>query len=94
MSLGEPVKGANPKAHTTNMPQSQPAVNPPATRGTHPIVIPATVADLHALREAISPARLGTYLKRTHYNARLALDLYAWNIRAGAADADAAGLDR
>lgn len=48
-------------------------------------MIPATVADLHALRDAISPQRLGTYLRRTHYNSRRALDLHAWNIRAGAA---------
>lgn len=54
-------------------------------QGVRQVVIPATAADLHALRDAISPARLGTYLKRTHYNARRALDLYAWNIRAGAA---------
>lgn len=46
---------------------------------------PRTAADLAALREAISPARLSTYLRRTHGNERRALELYAWNIRAGAA---------
>lgn len=45
---------------------------------------PARVADIVALREAISAARLSTYLKRTHGNVRRAFDLYAWNIRAGA----------
>src|SRR3954468_24302028 len=59
------------------MASPDPPVNPPH--------FPARVADLAALREAISPARLSTYLRRTHGNARRALDLYAWNIRAGAA---------
>jgi len=44
-----------------------------------------TAADLRALQEAISPARLQTYLRQTHYNARRALALYEWNVRAGAA---------
>ncbi|HEU4453692.1 MAG TPA: hypothetical protein VFR81_11565 [Longimicrobium sp.] len=44
-----------------------------------------TAADLRALQEAISPARLGTYLRQTHYNARRAIALYEWNVRAGAA---------
>jgi hypothetical protein len=38
-----------------------------------------------ALREAISAARLGTYIRHAHRNLRLALDLYAWNAHAGAA---------
>lgn len=42
-------------------------------------------ADLAALTEAISSARLSTYLRRSHGNARRAFDLYAWNVRAGAA---------
>jgi hypothetical protein len=46
---------------------------------------PSTVDDINALREAISPARLGTYLKRSHGNVRRALDLYAWNVQASAA---------
>jgi hypothetical protein len=48
-------------------------------------LFPLRAADLAALTEAISPARLSTYLRRTHGNARRALDLYAWNVRAGAA---------
>jgi hypothetical protein len=44
-----------------------------------------TAADLRALQEAISPARLRTYLRQTHYNARRAIALYEWNVRAGAA---------
>lgn len=37
------------------------------------------------LREAISSPRLRTYLRAAHHNSRSALELYAWNIRAGAA---------
>lgn len=47
--------------------------------------IPSTAAELRALEEAISPARLATYLRVCHFNARRALDLYEWNKRAGAA---------
>jgi hypothetical protein len=57
-----------------------PLVKPPPV-----VYFPARVADIVALREAISPARLSTYLKRTHGNVRRAFDLYAWNVRAGAA---------
>lgn len=46
---------------------------------------PRTVDDINALREAVSPARLGTYLKRSHGNVRRAFDLYAWNVQASAA---------
>ncbi len=54
---------------------------------TFPSVNPVarTAADLRALQEAISPARLQTYLRQTHFNARRALALYEWNVRAGAA---------
>jgi hypothetical protein len=48
-------------------------------------LFPLRAADLAALTEAFSQARLSTYLRRTHGNARRALDLYAWNVRAGAA---------
>ena len=47
--------------------------------------VPATAVEIHALRIAISPERLGTYVRRAHGNMRRALDLYAWNCRAGAA---------
>lgn len=57
-----------------------PQVNPRSVAG-----FPATAAELAALRDAISPARLTTYLRRAHGNARRALDLYAWNIQAAAA---------
>jgi len=57
-----------------------PPVKPPPVAS-----FPSRVADIVALREAISPARLSTYLKRTHGNVRRAFDLYAWNVRAGAA---------
>ena len=46
---------------------------------------PTTVSDINALREAISPARLGTYLERSQRNVRRAFDLYAWNVQASAA---------
>jgi len=46
---------------------------------------PSTASDINALREAISPARLGTYLKRSQRNVRRAFELYAWNVQAGAA---------
>lgn len=46
---------------------------------------PSTAAEIRALRHAISPARLTTYVRRAHGNARRALDLYAWNVNAGAA---------
>jgi len=61
------------------MSQPPTLVNPPV------IHFPARVADIVALKDAISPARLSTYLKRTHGNVRRALDLYAWNIHAGTA---------
>jgi hypothetical protein len=61
------------------MSQVAPAVKAPV------LLFPARAADIVALTEAISPARLSTYLSRTHGNMRRALDLYAWNIRAGAA---------
>jgi hypothetical protein len=57
-----------------------PPVNPPPVA-----LFPTRAADIIALRDAISPARLSTYLKRTHGNVRRAFDLYAWNVRAGAA---------
>jgi hypothetical protein len=63
------------------MPSNEPAVKPSVSRETHAL----SVSDLHALREAISPPRLGTYLRSTEYNSRRALKLYAWNMRAGAA---------
>jgi hypothetical protein len=46
---------------------------------------PRTVSEINALREAISPARLGTYLKSSQGNVRRAFDLYAWNVQASAA---------
>jgi hypothetical protein len=61
------------------MPDSPVRVNPGYTSG-----FPATAAGVAALREAISPARLATYLRRTHGNTRRALDLYTWNIQAAA----------
>jgi hypothetical protein len=61
------------------MSQLAPLVKPPV------LPFPARAADIVALTQAISPARLSTYLRRTHGNARRALDLYAWNIEAGAA---------
>ena len=51
----------------------------------NPAQYPSTARELAALREAISPARLTTYLRHAHGNARQALELYAWNMRAGAA---------
>jgi hypothetical protein len=56
----------------------------------HPVnlptrVVPATAAEVRALREAISPARLTTYVRRAHGNTRRAFDLYAWNVEAAAA---------
>lgn len=50
-----------------------------------PVVKPAaslTVRDIDALREAISPARLATYVRHAQGNVRRALRLYAWNVRA------------
>lgn len=47
--------------------------------------IPSSAAELRALQDAISPARLHTYLRQTHSNARRALQLYEWNVRASAA---------
>jgi hypothetical protein len=46
---------------------------------------PIPVSEIRALREAISPARLRTYLRLAHHNSRRALDRYAANTRAGAA---------
>jgi hypothetical protein len=50
-----------------------------------PLVNPGSAAQITALTDAISTARLSTYLRRSHGNVRRALDLYEWNIRAGAA---------
>jgi hypothetical protein len=50
-----------------------------------PVQYPSTARELAALREAISPARLTTYMRHAHGNARQALELYAWNMRAAAA---------
>jgi hypothetical protein len=49
-----------------------------------PLVEPTslTVREIDALREAISPARLGTYVRHAQGNVRRALRLYAWNVRA------------
>jgi hypothetical protein len=58
------------------MPSSAPGVKPR---------FPETASDISALREAISPERLATYLKRAHSNVRRAFDLYAWNVQASAA---------
>lgn len=55
-------------------------VNPPAQPA-----FPTTAAEVKALRQAISPARLTTYIRHAHGNARRALQLYAWNVNAGAA---------
>lgn len=44
-----------------------------------------SAARIAALTDAISTARLSTYLRHSHGNARRALELYEWNIRAGAA---------
>lgn len=62
------------------MPSNLLRVNPPP-----PAAFPTTAAELRALRNALSPARLTTYIRRAHGNARRALDLYAWNVNAGAA---------
>ncbi|HYW05906.1 MAG TPA: hypothetical protein VE913_03055 [Longimicrobium sp.] len=50
-----------------------------------PALFPATASEIRALSDAISPARLSTYRKRAHENARRALALYAWNVDAAAA---------
>ena len=71
---------ANPKAHALNMPSNPLPVNP-----SRPAAFPATAAELRALQNALSPARLTTYIRRAHGNARRALDLYAWNVNAGTA---------
>jgi hypothetical protein len=55
---------------------------------TAPLVNPApslTVREINALREAISPARLATYVRHAQGNVRRALRLYAWNVRAAQA---------
>jgi hypothetical protein len=62
------------------MPHNLPQVNPSPLA-----VFPATAAELRALQAALSPARLTTYVRRAHGNARRALDLCAWNVNAGAA---------
>jgi hypothetical protein len=62
------------------MPSSLLRVNP-----SPPAAFPATAAEIRALRDALSPARLTTYIRRAHGNTRRALDLYAWNVNAGAA---------
>jgi hypothetical protein len=46
---------------------------------------PRTAHDIISLREAISPARLSTYLSHAHNNVRRAFDLYGWNVQAAAA---------
>jgi hypothetical protein len=74
------MPGANPKAHAFNMPSLSLHVN-----RSSPPAFPATASELRALREAISPARLTTYERRAHGNARRALDLYVWNVNAAAA---------
>lgn len=50
-----------------------------------PAHFPATASEIRALSHAISSARLSTYRKRAHGNARRALALYAWNVDAAAA---------
>jgi len=50
-----------------------------------PPPFPVTARDYAELREAISPARLTTYLRHAGGNHRLALELYAGNVNAGAA---------
>lgn len=54
-----------------------PPVNPPEYA--------LTAQDIAELREAISPARLRTYLRHAHGNSRLALELYARNMEEAAA---------
>jgi hypothetical protein len=71
------LPGANPKAHEINMHTPDPVVKPL-------LLQPITARETIALRDAISPARLTTYLRHAHRNMRLALELYAWNVRAGA----------
>jgi len=44
-----------------------------------------TVREIDALREAISPPRLATYVRHAQGNVRRALRLYAWNVRAAQA---------
>jgi hypothetical protein len=75
---GNPFPGANPKAHAINMHAPDSAVK----SGRHPAL---TAREALALRDAISPSRLTTYLRRAHRNVRLALDLYEWNVTVGAA---------
>jgi hypothetical protein len=62
------------------MPSSLLRVNP-----APPAPFPSTAAEVRALRHAISSARLTTYIRRAHGNARRAFGLYAWNVNAGAA---------
>lgn len=59
------------------MANPNPLVKPPQ--------LPFTAREIAALREAISPARLTTYMRHAHGNARQALELYAWNMWAAAA---------
>jgi hypothetical protein len=65
------------------MTNPDPSVNPPDEKPRPRI--PSTAAELRALQEVISSGRLSTYLRRTHFNARRALELYEWNVCAGAA---------
>lgn len=77
---GNPIPGANPKAHVLNMSSILLRVN--RSRRSE---FPSTAAEIKALREAISPERLTTYVRAAHGNARRALDLYVWNVNAAAA---------
>lgn len=43
-----------------------------------------SAAQIRTLRHAISAPRFSTYLRYAHRNSRRALELYVWNIRAGA----------
>lgn len=78
MSSGEPAERAQIRRLTpSNLATLLPLVNPATTL--------ASAARIAALTDAISTARLSTYLRRSHGNVRHALDLYEWNIRAGPA---------
>jgi hypothetical protein len=78
LSLGEPDERAQIRRLTDQVWQiTNPPVKPPP--------FPVTARDYAELRDAISPARLTTYLRHAHGNHRLALELYAGNVSAGAA---------
>lgn len=67
LSLGEPAERAQIRRLTpTNMATLLPLVNP------RPI---GSAAQIAALTDAISTARLSTYTRRTHGNVRRALEL-------------------